>query len=575
MAWFKEHPNLLAEELDALHQLGYEFTINQNAKNEGFLIIDVIYPIDGEKHQLTCSFPAAYPYFAVKVIAPTFPPGRHIDPFSKCLCLFEGEQSSWDPASDTLASVLHSQIPFILNAHANPSVLAENEGRVGYQVSGQFLYENYSAIFVNDFQLPENAVHGKLKLKVSGGVSNISPIKGFAEKIEVEGGVAEFCGIPANFSDIFTKKLTARWVKLDAPPVSSEGEKILDEAILKCPSIKNPIYQSSGVDIVGLYFPEESEYLEVVHNWVFVVRRRQPKNKNKNKNVPAVSIIRSDRVSSPDLSVRTPRLSGLNNKSVLLIGAGALGSHIAWQLVRAGIQKINIIDHDVLQAGNTPRWLLGFSAVGRLKVEVLTSYFSHNYPHVSCAGHNMCIGVQQRHPVDGGFLDADEFLRKLIVEADIVIDAAAETNVSLYSSSLCEQLNKPYVWATGTQGAWGGIVGRFIPGVTKGTWKDFSYMYHDKKFTEPPAEEDSNVQPVGCFHETFTGSGFDLDHASLMASRLASATLMRNVDGGYPNFNWDVGILHLWDENKKIPIAPSWETFKLMPYRSDSGKAIA
>jgi len=131
-----------------------------------------------------------------------------------------------------------------------------------------------------------------------------------------------------------------------------------------------------------------------------------------------------------------------------------------------------------------------------------------------------------------------------------------------------------YVWATGTQGSWGGIVGRVIPGVTEGAWIDFSLQYAadekaDVPLSEkavPPGEEGSDIQPVGCFDKTFTGTGFDMDHVSLMATRVTIATLLRGETGGYPDFDWDIGILHLWDEMTSMPIAPKWMTRKLISY---------
>src|SRR5437660_4843293 len=60
----------------------------------------------------------------------------------------------------------------------------------------------------------------------------------------------------------------------------------------------------------------------------------------------------------------------LLNSSVLLLGAGGLGSPAAMYLAAAGVGKIGIVDFDVVDASNLQRQLLhGIDDIGRPKVE--------------------------------------------------------------------------------------------------------------------------------------------------------------------------------------------------------------
>jgi len=60
----------------------------------------------------------------------------------------------------------------------------------------------------------------------------------------------------------------------------------------------------------------------------------------------------------------------LINSSVLLIGAGGLGSPAALYLAAAGIGKIGLVDFDVVDMSNLHRQILhGHKDVGRPKVE--------------------------------------------------------------------------------------------------------------------------------------------------------------------------------------------------------------
>src|SRR5713101_6625172 len=60
----------------------------------------------------------------------------------------------------------------------------------------------------------------------------------------------------------------------------------------------------------------------------------------------------------------------LLSSSVLLLGAGGLGSPAAMYLAAAGVGKIGIVDFDRVDASNLQRQLLhGTNDIGRLKVE--------------------------------------------------------------------------------------------------------------------------------------------------------------------------------------------------------------
>jgi len=563
MTWFNDYPHYLQEEEDALKKEGFSYSIDEVARSKGRLVITVSYPIGSEHHELICSYPASYPFFSPKVLAPTLPPGRHIDPYHGGLCLFENEQSVWDAHHDNLANTLKVQIPKILKAHESPEHASDIEGNVGYQVTGQIKYEEISVIFTDAWDIPDNVSSGEMLIKLTEGCNSQTPVSGFVDSFSAGKGPVQTSSSP--LEPFYNAKVKCQWVKLDAPPASISDDEVLKEAIAICPQIEHPIFQKKGLDIVGLVFPEESDYHKIVFNWIFIIRRKLKKTGAKQlKKQFVTKIIRSDRYTLDNIQQRVPRLRAIADKNVLVIGAGALGSNVIWQLARTGVQSLTIIDYDIVQVGNIPRWLLGFHAVGRFKVEVIKAYLTQSFPGIKCTYHNFQVGIHAEIPVsDTASVDAHDFLVDTIQKSDLVIDCTAETNVSNYLSHLSNSENTPYIWATATQGGWGGIVGRAIPNITEGHWIDFSYLYANNTIPEPAAEEGSDIQPVGCFHPTFTGTGFDLDHVSVMATRLAVATLCQGQEEGYPDFDWDVGVLSLWDEQSGIPIAPRWEICKL------------
>ncbi|MCW9023077.1 MAG: ThiF family adenylyltransferase [Gammaproteobacteria bacterium] len=560
MAWFEKYPELLQKEEEALVQGGYEYEIDKVAQSEGYLIININYSNhamgNNEIHILKCVYPASYPYFSVEIFGSTLPPGRHINPNDHRLCLYENEQSEWNPSSDCLAKALDEQLPILLERHKNSEKESIDEEQTGYQLTGQLSYEQGSIIYVDDVIIPDSAFYGTMTLRLNETRNSNPPLVGFVESIRH--GSDSVAMVEGPLSEILTKSRAARWVKLNTLPGTVSPQIILNEIIKVWPEIKTPNYGKIGADIVGVLIKEESEYRVPIYNWFFLIRRRPPK-----KNQPiTLSLVRSDRFTKENIFKRVPKLTALSGKHVTVIGVGAIGSHIIWQLVRSGIRSITLIDGDFVQAGNLPRWLIGFSAIGYNKVDVMAGYLLQNFPSLKCKHFNIRVGVGQILNVDNVQINAHDFLCKLINESDLVIDAAAETNVSLYLSNICEESKIPYVWATGTQGAWGGIVGRVIPEITKGNWTSFSYKYAEGEILPPPEEVGSNIQPVGCFSPTFTGTGFDMDQVSLMATRISVALLCDSKDG-YPGFDWDVGVLHLWDENTGLPIAPKWDVYKL------------
>src|SRR3954466_12221023 len=73
----------------------------------------------------------------------------------------------------------------------------------------------------------------------------------------------------------------------------------------------------------------------------------------------------------------------LLNSSVLLLGAGGLGSPAAMYLAAAGVGKLGIVDFDVVDASNLQRQLLhGHDDIGRPKVEAAAEALRHLNPGV-------------------------------------------------------------------------------------------------------------------------------------------------------------------------------------------------
>lgn len=73
------------------------------------------------------------------------------------------------------------------------------------------------------------------------------------------------------------------------------------------------------------------------------------------------------------LSGHESDLTALDRATVLLLGAGAIGSHVGWTLTAYGVGHLVILDDDSVEASNLNRQLLYTQAdIGRRKVEALS-----------------------------------------------------------------------------------------------------------------------------------------------------------------------------------------------------------
>lgn len=78
----------------------------------------------------------------------------------------------------------------------------------------------------------------------------------------------------------------------------------------------------------------------------------------------------------------------LENKRILLVGAGAIGGYLAQQLAAlgAGWGKngiLTIVDNDFLSSANIGRHLLGLKMLGCKKVDALRNYLYASFPHLN------------------------------------------------------------------------------------------------------------------------------------------------------------------------------------------------
>jgi len=125
----------------------------------------------------------------------------------------------------------------------------------------------------------------------------------------------------------------------------------------------------------------------------------------------------------------------LRESSVLLVGCGAVGGYVLEGLVRAGVGKIRVVDHDVFSESNINRQILATTrTVGRSKVEVACERAKEINPDICIEGMDTLV-TEETVPeiMEGDFdlmVDAIDTLRNKIA----LLEEAADRGMVTFSS---------------------------------------------------------------------------------------------------------------------------------------------
>jgi adenylyltransferase/sulfurtransferase len=125
----------------------------------------------------------------------------------------------------------------------------------------------------------------------------------------------------------------------------------------------------------------------------------------------------------------------LKGASVLLVGAGGLGSPLALYLAAAGIGRIGLVDFDVVDFTNLQRQVIhGTSDVGRKKLDSAAAKMTEINPFVSIGRHEVALSSENA-------LD-------IIRNYDIVVDGTDNFPTRYLVNDACVLLGKPNVYGS-------------------------------------------------------------------------------------------------------------------------------
>ena len=125
----------------------------------------------------------------------------------------------------------------------------------------------------------------------------------------------------------------------------------------------------------------------------------------------------------------------IKSSSVLVVGAGGIGSPVLLYLAEAGIGKIGIIDDDKVDLTNLQRQIIhSTSSVGELKVESAKRRINQINPEIKIEIFDERLNIENAE--------------KIIHKFDIVVDGTDNFATRYTISDCCEILDKPWVFGS-------------------------------------------------------------------------------------------------------------------------------
>ncbi|UCG86273.1 MAG: molybdopterin-synthase adenylyltransferase MoeB [Gemmatimonadota bacterium] len=125
----------------------------------------------------------------------------------------------------------------------------------------------------------------------------------------------------------------------------------------------------------------------------------------------------------------------LKAASVLLVGAGGLGSPLALYLAAAGVGRLGLVDFDVVDLSNLQRQVLhGTPDIGRTKLESARQRIAHINPHVQVDSHETRLTSANALGIIGDY--------------DIVADGTDNFATRYLVNDACVLLDRPNVYGS-------------------------------------------------------------------------------------------------------------------------------
>lgn len=238
--------------------------------------------------------------------------------------------------------------------------------------------------------------------------------------------------------------------------------------------------------------------------------------------------LRTENWAPDQLQSRGGAAASVIGASILLIGAGSLGSAVADKLCRSGALNLGVMDGETLNTGNLVRHILTMADVGHNKAEAMAKMLNSLSPNASVAAMPFQFGA-----------NAAAETAALIRSYDVIIDCTGSDDVLDEIAKFEWGEEKIFVSLSMT---WRG------EGLLAFCASESHFPAIDAKdrFARSGApvvrHDDANVEGIGCWHPVFPADAADVAQWSAIGCKFVEAAIgdptrrllhfRRSQDGG-------------------------------------------
>lgn len=557
-SWTDRWPGRLEYEIEEFTRRGLDFQLDPTLlEKQGRVVLRGTIQRNGEAIELEVRYPDLFPFLRPEVFAKELKLERHQNPYLGNLCLLDHSSRDWD-TDFSAAWLVAERVPYLLDLlEADEEIMRAAESPQGEPISSYFRSMAGSAIFI-----PEEALHIDPEALVGSGRISF-PVEQPPQQM-VRGLLSELVEkkrkktrtlakandqIRSNFSGAV---FSMRWARLEKAPEENTPESIREAIDAVESGFGSPQWEGvpgGQVGICGAVFKEEVTQGVYEDTWVFAIRVRRDDGGQ------GEYLIKGERLSRNDLEARLPSTVRLEDKTVSLLGLGAIGSSLGFEMAKAGLGHLRGCDFDAVEAGTTVRWARGLTAVGNHKTDYMRRAIELDYPFTQFEPFLNQLGASAYVFTAREESELDS-VERFLADTDLVIEASAEIGLQQLISHEADAKQIPQLYVTATEGARGGIVASIRPG--SGCWFCLQLGLADGTVPPPAADPSEHLQPRGCASPTYRGAGYDLLPVVAQAARAATAIL-----SGRTEDRSRVSVCSFTDDGVSPPV---WETAELNPH---------
>lgn len=539
--WFVRIPEILQEEIDAFHNAGLNFCLDdQKLQQDQIVTFTGTVAIENKNVQLELVYPDEFPHFPIVVFADEVSLQRHQNPFAKNLCVIPHNQDGWEPWM-TGAFMVKQAIQLLQDSKIGPEAVASNEVPAPEPWSNYVQYKSPTPIFISK-QIPFSCpASGRFTIRTrrrrnssrKAGATSIVDDVWILNSLSGPDWTYDFPRLP-KFEDHVGPILQGDWFRLDSAPDFNlyDPTALLEGLLRSCSTsirtitqlqaqvqaferMPNKRKQKAGRPRLAIIFPEET-HEPGKYRMTFLLGMYFYQTNEFAWSQPQF-------LSVDDHFYRIPDYLPLHYESILVVGIGSLGSAVALELGKCGIGIIELVDFERLDAGNLVRHTGTIEHVGLAKTDIVAEQIRSHFPWCQVTTTQALLGqVDSLTKRDGSF----ESLYHLMNGFSLVIDTTADGRITSVLNRIAVELGIPVIHSWVSNGAWGGRVIRYVPGKS-GCFQCFDSSSPGEMSSAPISE----IYPGGCGFPTFAGTSFDIYEIATHTVRMACSTLLGKQQG--------------------------------------------